>query len=228
MWNVCKVLKALESTAAVMKHCTLTSYRFNLMLGKKGEGRCQGQRRNEEGNGRQTEIFKDGCRDVFQPTFSSTVWPHSWGEDYSSTLLNPRGPVTTVTSRLQQTGQSDSSTHSLSLPGSFCFLPLGTFITGGIRCHIRSPVTLTLSFREKAQSSHVKRLCGEVVPAIPDMRLKIPSYTQSLVETPTSQPLLAIAWDTLGEKGPAQPRPLMELWNMIMNYFRALGSRVTY
>lgn len=41
---MCKVLKALESTAAVMKHCTLTSYRFNLMLGKKGEGRCQGQR----------------------------------------------------------------------------------------------------------------------------------------------------------------------------------------
>lgn len=163
------------------------------------------ERRNEEGNGRQTEISKDGCSDVFQPTFSSTVWPHSWGEDYFSTLLNPRGPVTTVTRRLQKTGHSDSSTHSLSLPGSFCFLPLGMFITGGIRCHIRSPVTLTLSFREKAQSSHVKRLCGEVVPAIPDLRLKIPSYTHSLVEPSDDPNLAAITCNCMRDPGWERP-----------------------
>ena len=152
-----------------------------------------------------TEFSKDGCSDTFQPVFSSTVWPHSWGEDCFSTLLNPRGPVTTLTSRLQQTGHGDSSTHSLSLPGSFCFLPLGMFIMGGIRCHIKSPVTLGLPFREEAQSSHVKRLCGKIVPAIPDMGIKIPSYTHSLVEPSDDPTSVAITYNCMRDPGWERP-----------------------
>lgn len=95
----------------------------------------------------------------------------------------------------------------------------------------KSPVTLGLPFREEAQSSYVKRLCGQIVPAIPDMGIKY-HLTHSLVSlqmTQPQRPLLAIAWETrVSEKGPAQPRQPVELQNMIMNYFRALVSRVTY
>ena len=79
---------------------------------------------------------------------------------------------------------------AFSLPGSFCFLPLGMFTMGKTRGHTRSPVPLGLPFCEEAQFSHVKRLCGEIVPAIPEMGVKIPSYTHSSVE-PSDDPRLS-------------------------------------
>lgn len=157
------------------------------------EGRREmswGQREgSRKGMGIFTAFSKEGCSDIFparslpqcdltqrrslvlHPLESTGLWP-LWPVDFS------RQDTVTVP------------------PTALACLEVSAFSAawnvhyGWNQMPHKSPVTLGLPFHEEAQSSHVKRLCGQIVPAIPDMGIKISSYTHSLVE-PSDDPTSA-------------------------------------
>ena len=214
-----------------MQHCTFTLHKFNLMLGKKGKGRCQGQREGmRSGMGGRLNFPKIAAMTSSSPCsllqcdlpHEKTISPPSW----IHVGLWPLWPVKFS----RQDTVTVPPTASAGLEGS-AFTPGNVHYRWNQMPH-KKPCYLgtTIPKGSSIQSCEeaVWRDCSSHPRHGNQNTILHVQLSRAFRWPQPQQPLLVIAWETLGDKGPAQPRQPMELWNMIAKYFKALGSRVTY